>query len=51
MKIRKVTAITLVALFGLAFNACQEEEVIPGTDNVLNTEGNNDGHDLGPEDD
>ncbi|MBL6445888.1 hypothetical protein JMN32_06190 [Fulvivirga sp. 29W222] len=51
MKIRKVTVIALMALFGLAFTACQEEEIIPSTNNVLNTEGNNDGHDLGPEDD
>ncbi|GAA0191927.1 hypothetical protein GCM10009122_54590 [Fulvivirga kasyanovii] len=51
MKIRKVTVIALMALFGLVFTACHEEEVIPGTDNVLNTEGNNDGHTLGPEDD
>ncbi|GAA0191919.1 hypothetical protein GCM10009122_54580 [Fulvivirga kasyanovii] len=39
MKIRKVTAITLVALFGLAFTACHEEEINPAHDQLLRTEG------------
>ena len=50
MKIRKVTVIALMALFGLAFTACHEEEVSPDSDNVLHTEGVNEGHDHGPED-
>ena len=51
MKIRKVTVIALMTIFSLTFTACQEEEIAPGTDNVLNTEGVNEGHVLGPEDD
>ncbi|GAA0191944.1 hypothetical protein GCM10009122_54610 [Fulvivirga kasyanovii] len=50
MKIRKVTVIALMAIFGLAFTSCQENEINPVNDQVLNTEGN-DGHELGPEDD
>ncbi|MBL6447893.1 hypothetical protein JMN32_16360 [Fulvivirga sp. 29W222] len=39
MKIRKVTVVALMALFGLAFTACQEDEVIPSDDQLLKTEG------------
>ncbi|GAA0191913.1 hypothetical protein GCM10009122_54570 [Fulvivirga kasyanovii] len=48
MKIRTVTVITLVALFGLAFSACQEGEINPVNDQLLKTEGN-EGEVNGPE--
>lgn len=51
MNIRKIALIALLGMFGLTFTACQEEEIVPGTDNTLNTEGVREGHDLGPEDD
>ncbi|MBL6445884.1 hypothetical protein JMN32_06170 [Fulvivirga sp. 29W222] len=50
MKIRIIAVIVLMSLFVLTFTACQEEEVIPASDHVLNTEGVNEGHDHGPED-
>ncbi|MBL6447896.1 hypothetical protein JMN32_16375, partial [Fulvivirga sp. 29W222] len=46
---RKVTVVALMALFGLAFTACQEEEVGPSDDQLLETEGN-EGEVNGPED-
>ncbi|MBL6447285.1 hypothetical protein JMN32_13280 [Fulvivirga sp. 29W222] len=46
MKIRKIALIAMLGLFGLTFTSCQEEEIVP--DNVLNTEGVNEGHDEGP---
>lgn len=49
MKIRKVTVIALMAIFGLAFTACQEEDVNPSDDHTLKTEGN-EGEVNGPED-
>ncbi|MBL6448962.1 hypothetical protein JMN32_21810 [Fulvivirga sp. 29W222] len=51
MKIKKIALIAVLGMFGLTFTSCQEEEIIPDTDNVLNTEGVNEGHDQGPEDD
>lgn len=49
MKIRKVTVIALMALFGLVFTACQEGEINPANDQLLKTEGN-EGEVNGPED-
>ena len=48
MKIKKIALIAMLGMFGLTFTACQEEEIVPGADNVLNTEGANEGHDEGP---
>ena len=48
MKIKRIALITLIGVFGLAFTACQEEDVNPANDHVLNTEGdkgNENGHD------
>ena len=50
MKIRKIALIAMLGMFVLAFTSCQEEEIVPDTDNVLNTEGVNEGHDEGPGD-
>ncbi|MBL6448418.1 hypothetical protein JMN32_19045 [Fulvivirga sp. 29W222] len=50
MKIKKVVLIAMLGMFGLTFTACQEEEIVPGTDNVLNTEGVNEGHSNDPDD-
>ncbi|MBL6445885.1 hypothetical protein JMN32_06175 [Fulvivirga sp. 29W222] len=47
MKIRKITVVALMALFGLAFTACQEEEVGPSNDQLLETEGDK-GDESGP---
>ena len=48
MKIRKVTVIALMALFGLVFTACQEDEINPVNDQLLRTEGDK-GDESGPE--
>ena len=49
MKIKKVTVIALMAIFGLVFTACQEGEINPANDQLLKTEGN-EGEVNGPED-
>ena len=54
MKIRKIALIAMLGvfgMFGLTFTSCQEEEIVPDTDKALNTEGVNEGHTQGPEDD